>query len=229
MNDMHWIHQFKLFLFDFDGLLVNTEELHFLAYKIMCENRGFHLDWSFERYCQSAHYSADILGKELYEKFPLLYKMESSWDVLYQEKKEIIVNLLKMGQAKLMPGVKELLEALEKADINRVVVTHSPLELVEAARQHNPVLHTIPHWITRHDYTQPKPNSECYLKAISLFGQEGEAIIGFEDTPRGMRALLGTRANPVLVCTADYPEIPEFIKKGVKHFTSFKEINDDDF
>lgn len=224
---MRWIHQFKLFLFDFDGLLINTEELHFLAYKMMCENRGFNLDWSFERYCQSAHYSADILGKELYEKFPLLYKMEPSWNVLYQEKKEIIVNLLKMGKATLMPGVKELLEAIEKANITRVVVTHSPLELVEAARVHNPVLRTIPHWITRHDYNHPKPDSECYLKAISLFSKGEDGIIGFEDTPRGMKALLGTRAKPVLICTADYPEIKEFEKMGVKHFRSFTEIESD--
>jgi len=168
-SNMRWIHQFKLFLFDFDGLLVNTEELHFLAYKMMCERRGFNLDWTFERYCRSAHYSADILGKELYEKFPELHKMESSWPVLYQEKKQIIVNLLNEGRTHLMPGVDALLGALEKANIPRVVVTHSPIELIEAVRVHNPILQTIPHFITRHDYTNPKPNSECYLKAIYVW------------------------------------------------------------
>ena len=88
--NMRWIHQFQLFLFDFDGLLVNTEELHFLAYKKMCSNRGFNFDWSFERYCESANYIADLLKHELYEKFPLLYEMEPSWDVLYAEKKAIL-------------------------------------------------------------------------------------------------------------------------------------------
>ena len=34
---MDWIKKYQLFLFDFDGLLVNTEEMHFLAYKQMCE------------------------------------------------------------------------------------------------------------------------------------------------------------------------------------------------
>jgi len=226
-SNMRWINKFKLFLFDFDGLLVNTEELHFQAYKIMCSNRGFNLDWTFERYCQSAHYSADILGRELYQKFPELHKKEPSWDVLYLEKKNIIVDLLKQGKAVLMPGVKELLEALDEADIQRVVVTHSPLELIEAARDNNPVLHTIPHWITRHDYKHPKPNSECYLKAISLFGENIDSIIGFEDTPRGLTALLGTRATPVLICSANYPEIPSFIEKGVKHFPSFNAITED--
>lgn len=221
---MRWIHQFKLFLFDFDGLLVNTEELHFLAYKMMCKNRGFDLDWDFKRYCRSAHYSADILGRELYEKFPGLYELEPSWDVLYAEKKDIIVRLLQEGRAELMPGAEKLLSALNEANINRVVVTHSPIELIDAVRQNHSILHTIPHWITRHDYKHPKPDSECYLKAISLYGKDGEAIIGFEDTPRGLKALLGTRAVPVLICKADYPEIPYFKEQGVKHFDSFDDI-----
>lgn len=221
---MHWIHQFQLFLFDFDGLLVNTEELHFLAYKEMCARRGFDLDWSFERYCESAHYSADILERELYQKFPRLYEMEPSWDILYKEKKAIIIDLLKNGAAELMPGVQELLTALDVARIKRVVVTHSPIELIQAVRGQLPILETIPHWVTRYDYTKPKPNSECYLKAISMFGSSGEAIIGFEDTPRGLTALLGTPATPVLICKTNYPEIPSFIERGVKHFTSLKGI-----
>lgn len=223
---MRWIHHYKLFLFDFDGLLVNTEEMHFLAYKQMCSKYGFDLDWTFERYCQTAHYSADILKDELFEKFPKLREIEPSWDVLYQEKKENILRLLKEGHTKLMPGVQDLLLALSEANIKRVVVTHSPIELIEAACLNNPVLKTIPHWITRHDYTHPKPNSECYLKAISMYGVENEPIIGFEDTPRGMQALTGTRATPVLVCKANYPEIPAFIARGVKHFSSFEDIKD---
>jgi HAD superfamily hydrolase (TIGR01509 family) len=221
---MRWIHQFKLFLFDFDGLLVNTEELHFLAYKRMLSKYGCDLDWTFDRYCQTAHYSADILKNELYEKFSKLYELQPSWDVLYAEKKEHILTLLKEGHATLMPGVHELLTALHEAKINTVVVTHSPIELIEAARSNNPILNTINHWVTRHDYTHPKPHSECYLKAISLYGKDEDAIIGFEDTPRGLTALLGTRALPVLVCKANYPEIPAFIERGAKHFQSFTDI-----
>ena len=32
---MRWISEYQLFLFDLDGLLVNTEELHYQAYKNM--------------------------------------------------------------------------------------------------------------------------------------------------------------------------------------------------
>jgi len=59
-----------------------------------------------------------------------------------------------------------------------------------------------------------------------MYGEKGGPIIGFEDTPRGLTALLGTKATPILICTANYPEIPAFIDRGVKHFSSFEGIND---
>lgn len=222
---MHWIENYQLFLFDFDGLLVNTEEIHFLAYQRMCKERGFDLDWSFPRYCRSAHYSADALKEDIYAKFPKLQEMEPDWSVLYAEKKKAIMELLHEGAVHLMPGVEVFLKALQEKGVKRCVVTHSPDELVNLVRKKNPILDSIPNWITRHDYAHPKPNPECYLKAIALFANPGDRVIGFEDTPRGLQALMGTAAKPVLVCRADYPEIPDFVNKGVVHIPSFENIS----
>jgi beta-phosphoglucomutase len=221
---MKWIHTYQLFMFDFDGLLVNTEELHFLAYKQMCAKYGFTLTWSFSRYCQSAHYDAERLKKDIYYEFPELEKLEPNWDVLYREKKRNMVGLLKSGAIHLMPGVKELLLALQQANLPRCVVTHSPDELVNIIRKQNPTLDTIPTWLTRESYTHPKPHPECYLNAIEQLGKSAERIVGFEDTPRGLRALMQTRALPVLISQVPYPEIPELMRQGVHHFSSFTSI-----
>lgn len=214
---LQWIHNYQLFLFDFDGLLVNTEEMHYLAYKKMCSARGIALDWDFNRYCQAAHYDALALRDQIYSYFPQLKIQEPNWNVLYAEKKKAIVELLQNDAVHLMPGVETLLHALHLAGIPRCVVTHSPNEIIHVVRKKNPILNTIPHWITREHYSHPKPNPECYLKAIEQFAAPKDKIIGFEDTPRGLRALMGTRAQPVLICQAHYPEIPEFIKAGAIH------------
>jgi len=221
---MRWIHEFDLFLFDFDGLLVNTEEIHFLAYKRMCAARGFHLDWDFNRYCQTAHYSSEGLREQLYDKFPKLKDSEPNWDVLYAEKKQAVIDLVNAGAVHLMPGVEKMLTSLHEAKIKHCVVTHSPDELVNAVRKQHPVLNTIPYWLTREHYTYPKPHPECYLKAIEIYAKENEKVIGFEDTPRGLRALLETRAKPVLICQANYPEIPSFLKRGVLHYPTFADL-----
>lgn len=221
---MEWIHQFQLFLFDLDGLLVNTEELHFLAYQRMCSQRGVTLTWDFERYCQAAHYNSTALRDQIYASFPALHRQEPRWEVLYEEKRHAIMELLNQGVIHLMPGVKTLLEQLEKHRIKRCVVTHSADALVQAVRKSNPLLNSIPDWMTRHDYTHPKPHPECYLKAIKKIAEPGDNVIGLEDTPRGLAALLETSAKPVLISTINYPEIPLFLQKGASHFPSFEAI-----
>lgn len=223
---MQWIHKYQLFLFDFDGLLVNTEEIHYLAYKTMCANRGVVFNWSFDAYCRVAHYKSDGLRQKIYAEFPQLYAMEPSWEVLYAEKKQAIIDLVNSGAVQLMPGAEDLLIELQNAAISHCVVTHSPLELVKAIRHQHPILNTIPHWVTREQYTHPKPNSECYQKAIQLLAKPDDKIIGFEDTPRGLTALLGTNVKPVLVCQIEYPEIPEFIAKGVVVIKTLNDLSD---
>ena len=221
---MRWIQNYQLFLFDFDGLLVNTEEIHYLAYKRMLAGRGFNLDWDFNRYCRAAHYQSEAVKEQIYEEYPALKAMEPDWNVLYLEKKAAVVSLLNEGAVHLMPGVERLLNRLQEANVKRCVVTHSPQELINVVLKKNPILKTIPYWVTREDYSSPKPNPECFLKAIEKYALKTDKVIGFEDTPRGLTALLATRAKPVLICQADYPEIPSFLKQGAQHFRSLEDL-----
>jgi len=219
------IEDYQLYLFDFDGLLVDTEKIHWEAYRKMCANRGLELDWSFPKYCQAAHYGSEALKRNLYAHIPQLLKQEADWRVLYREKKEILLHLLREGSVSMMPGAAELLKTLEIEGVTRCVVTHSPEEQIQAIRDKHPILNTISVWLTREAYTHPKPHPECYLKAIDMLWKPGENVIGFEDTPRGLQALLHTSATPVLVTQVAYREIPQFIEKGVVHLSSLTAVS----
>ena len=50
---MQWIHDFQLFLFDFDGLLVDTEHLHYQAYVNMLSKHGYKLELNFGNFLSS--------------------------------------------------------------------------------------------------------------------------------------------------------------------------------
>lgn len=223
---MDWIKKYDAFLFDFDGLLVNTEEMHYNAYKKMMLDRNVPLTWDFNRYCSAAHYDATAFRDQITEEYPELFNAEPNWDIMYKEKQKAVLDQVEAGQTELMPGVEKLLLALQAADKPRAVVTHSPLKLIEMIKSQNPVLQTIPLWITREQYSKPKPDPECYHYAISLMNKPGYKFIGFEDTPRGITALSQTEAQAVIICKANYPELPLFIEKGIKHFTSFETIHD---
>lgn len=219
---MQWVFDYQLILFDFDGLLVNTEKLHYIAYQRMCAKRGVTMDFSFDAYCKIAHYDSMGLSDQLYKLYPKL--KEVPWDILYLEKKQEMINLLKEGNVEIMPGVEQLLKFLQKYSILHCVVTHSPGELINIVRKKYQVFDAIPAWVTREHYLKPKPDPECYIKAVDMLAKPSDKIIGFEDTPRGLKALLGTRAKPVLICEAEYPEILEYTSAGIAHYPSFLAI-----
>jgi beta-phosphoglucomutase len=139
----------------------------------------------------------------------------------------MMIDLLNEGAVQLMPGVERLLLALKEANIPRSVVTHSAIELINIIRKQHKIFDTIPVWITREQYSKPKPDPECYIKTISMLAKSEDKVIGFEDTPRGLISMMGSNAKPVLISQIMYPEIPDFINAGVTYYPSFEAIPDD--
>ena len=222
---MKWIDEYDLFLFDFDGLLVHTEPLHFKAYQKMCSDRGFILPWDFSSYCAIAHAGSENLRLEIYKLFPLLYQQEPSWTVLYQEKKKAILSILEEGGLQLLPGVEEMLYLLETHQKRRCVVTHSLSELTNAIKEQIPALQTIPYWVTREDYKNPKPSPDSYLEAVRRYGQAGDRVIGFEDTVRGWKSLKAASIRGVVVSSILSKEFKAFLEEqGATQMDSFEEI-----
>ena len=71
---------------------------------------------------------------------------------------------------------------------------------------------------------KPKPNPECYLKAIEDLCPTNGKVIGFEDTPKGLQALVQTPATSVLITQIHYPEIDDFKRSGAYHFRSLSNV-----
>jgi beta-phosphoglucomutase len=211
-----WYNSFQLVMFDFDGVLVDSERAHYNAYKQMCAKHGVNLPWDFVTYCSHAHYSSDSLQKALYREYPTLHEQAPEWSTLYREKTAFLEELYNTGKVGLQPGVTALLEELQENGVQRCVVTHSAGPLVALLRKQHPILNTIPHWITRESYNRPKPASDCYQLAIERLLPPGGRAIGFEDTPRGITALLGSdAAAAVLIAHCPYPEITQLQTLGV--------------
>lgn len=221
---MNWISRFQLFLFDFDGLLVNTEATHYQAYVDMLRGEGVQLSWSFDHFCSLAHLNASALKEALYATYP---QLDPDWKRLYEKKKQIYYELISAGKVGLMPGVEPLLKTLEKRGIERCVVTNSFRDQIDLIRSQLPALQTIPHWITRENYERPKPAPDGYLRAIELYGKPGDRIIGFEDSVRGLEALSQTPALPILICPSHHPLLEMALGNSkALHFESLAAIDD---
>ncbi len=223
---MDWINKFDLFLFDFDGLLVDTEGLHFEAYQQLCAKYDCKLPWTLDQFFNIAHTSALGIRNEIERLFPQMLD-GTSWDVLYSEKKSIYQKLLQSGNLSLLPGVQPLLEKLSLLNKKRCVVTNSTLPQIELIKSHIPVLQTIPYWFTRESYTNPKPAPDGYLKALQELKRPQDRVIGFEDSLRGLKALEQAGVeNTVLICMSSHPQLVGFHQPQLLMVPSFIALNE---
>lgn len=221
---MKWIQKFNLFLLDFDGLLVNTEAIHYKAYCILCQRKGFPLSWSLNDYCFVAHTSSADVIEDIYSLYPKLREKEPVREMLYAEKKQIYIELLSEGKVALMPGVEAFLKELSRFQVKRCVVTHSPHEQISFIRNTIPVLDSIPVWITRERYKKPKPAPDAYLAALELLADPGDRVLGFEDSLRGILALKGANVPQVLICDKDHRQLQNPALFGIRHYPTFEAI-----
>jgi HAD superfamily hydrolase (TIGR01509 family) len=220
---MDWTDKFDLFLFDFDGLLVDTEELHFKAYQMLCQGRGYKLPWDINRFFELAHADAFAVRKELQRLFSQMFE-DASWDVLYAEKKKYYEALLGSGSLSLLPGVESLLKKLAEQSKKRCVVTNSTLRQVESIKSQIPVLQTIQHWFTRESYERPKPAPDGYLAALRELKADGDRVIGFEDSMRGYISLQEAGVSTsVLICQPSHPQL-QTPAEGRLYVPSFTEV-----
>lgn len=215
-----WLDHYQTLLFDCDGLLVDTEPLHWRAYQNLCANHGYSLPWSFDQYCERVHHSDRGTRSALYEAFPQLQETHPDWSVLYEEKQAIYRDLLDAEPFSLKEGVEEFLKEVDERRWKMAVVTNSRKSQTDRLRQEHPLLNRISHWVTREQYQKSKPDPECYQLALEQLKSSPQGAVGFEDTPRGVEALIGAGVAPILVVPPTYPLREEAVAKGARWIPS---------
>lgn len=215
---------FDAYFFDFDGLLADTEPLHYKAYQELLKRRNLVLPWNFTTYCSFAHQKTEVFAKAMFALFPLLHQEQPDWMLLREEKQTIYQELITHIPIPLMEGVEKLLTYLVKHNKPIYVVTNATQSQVEAILRLQPTLNVIPTWVTREQYTHPKPAPDGYLKALEIHDDPQCKGIGFEDTPRGIESLKAAHLTPVLILPSSYPQPEPHIIQDTYVFHSLEEL-----
>jgi S-adenosylmethionine synthetase len=158
-------------LLDLDGTLIDTEKLHFNAYKIAFAKWGYTFDEdTFQKLIRNGEYpKCQNLGEIRNYKNTYLRSFN--------------------GTIPWILGAENFLSQLIKKDVNFAVVTNTGIENVNFFKQQLPLLAQVKNWITREDTILGKPHSQPYEEAKNRFWKEGQTIIGFENTLMGLRSL----------------------------------------
>ena len=164
-------------LFDFDGVVVDSEPIHFNCWLELLDPLGIRLTWEwFSANC------AGIADTELFDTIAGLNPAASGDQVraVYPAKTALYRETMRVSPP-FAPGIHRLLEDLTRAGLSYGLVTSSSQEEVIPILQAGG-LNFNPR-IFRDDVTFRKPHPEPYLKAAAALG--GRGILAIEDSEHG--------------------------------------------
>lgn len=181
----------KAIFWDNDGVLVDTERLHFLATRRVLASVGIPL--TREHYIELYL----VRGKSA---FQLAAEKGTPPDAikLLREERNILYSSLLRQEDLLIPEAREVIEALHGTYTMGIVTSSKPghFRLIHEKTGLLPFFHFV---ITAGDYTHSKPHPEPYLLAVERSGFRKEECLVVEDSERGLTAAIEAGIRCIVV------------------------------
>jgi beta-phosphoglucomutase-like phosphatase (HAD superfamily) len=183
----------RAFLFDMDGLLLDTEQVHTHAFMEMSARYGKP---------QPAQIFINTIGQASLETTRWLVEevgIDADPQAMVYEELEIYYRMLAERRPKPLSGVEEMFALGEKHGLKRALVSSSLREQVnptmEIVLDHLGKKHPPAQWHTHFDAVctgdrvqHRKPAPDLYLLAINELRLAPQDCIAFEDSPAGVSA-----------------------------------------
>lgn len=171
-------------VFDFDGVLADTEHLHLVAYQSVFRDRG----WSLNRDAYYANYLGfDDRGliREYAREHGLAVGAADVEDLVF-EKTRRYEDMVANGQV-LYPGATEAVARL--AASFRLAIASGALrnEILIILRANN-LAAAFPVVVGADDVARSKPAPDPYAAAVDRLGVRPSAAVAIEDSPLGLLA-----------------------------------------
>lgn len=190
----------RAIVFDFDGLILDTEEPIYRSWLEVYEAHGE--DLPFERWVQTVgstdtafhpqHHLEERLGRPLTQ------------EVLDRRKDRRTALIL---ANRVLPGVVQRLDEAREMGLKLGVASSSTQEWVRGHLVRLGILDRFDCLRCRDDVANPKPEPDLYLAVLDCLGVSAEEAIAIEDSPNGVAA--AKRAG--MRCVAIPNSITEFL------------------
>ena len=178
-------------IFDMDGTLVDSEKVHWLAWKQTLAADGMDIpDYSeFKRY-------VGVSDEEMAQEFSATAEQELDPHQLVARKCSEYLDLV--PQIELLPGVAETLERWH-GRFTMAVASSSPHRELIALLEHHGLRDRFA-WVVGGDMVaRKKPAPDIYQMAVARLGVVPSACIAFEDSQSGVSAAKGAGLTAVAV------------------------------
>jgi HAD superfamily hydrolase (TIGR01509 family) len=177
-------------LFDLDGVLADTERLHWAAYRSVLAEYG--VDVGLEEYRH--RFIVDGGGPEWACR---THRLPLTPDELRARKAPRYLVLLR-EQISARPGARAAVARLH-ATHRTAVATNAERAEVDFIVDRLELASLLDATVARQDYARAKPAPDAYLAAAHAVGLPPAECVVVEDTPRGMRAALAAGMRVIAV------------------------------
>lgn len=180
----------KAVVFDMDGLMFNTEDVYYRAGDQLLRRRGCEL---------SRELSDAMMGLPPQPSFELMiqwHNLTDTWQQLSCESESLFLEMLDSYLAP-MPGLLDLLDALENTGIPKAICTSSTRTVLTRVLGCLNLEPRFQFTLTAGDIVRGKPDPEIYLKAADRFGISPSEMLVLEDSQTGCRAAASAGAFTV--------------------------------
>ena len=204
----------KGFIFDLDGVIVDTAKYHYLAWKKLANQLGFEFTKEQNELFKgvSRKRCLDILLE--IGNIEATQEQLDTWMV--EKNVDYLAYIENMDVSEILPDVPEVLEFLKKRNI--------AIALGSASKNARPILEKVNllHYfdviVDGNNVTKAKPDPEVFLLAAKQLGVDAKDCIVFEDAVAGIEA--ANAANMISIGIGD----ENVLYEAQFNFTDFTEI-----
>jgi len=173
----------KCIIFDMDGVLIDSEPLHFDFESRLFKSLGISVPQEkHETFVgTTAKTMWTIIKKE--NHIPLTVP-----ELILKSQSDFLVYLKNQKSIDLIPGIKELLDKLQDTGFKIVLASSSPHILINYILNKTGIYNYFQFKVSGDDVKNGKPDPEIFLKAADLINLKPEKCIVIEDSENGVKA-----------------------------------------
>ena len=174
----------KGFIFDLDGVIVDTAKYHYLAWKKLANELGF--EFTEEQNEMFKGVSRKRCLEILLDLGEIQATQEQFDKWMVEKNRDYLAYIDKMDESEILPKVKKVLKYLKKKE--------QPIALGSASKNAQPILEKVgllsyfESIVDGNSVTKAKPDPEVFLIAANDLKMKPEDCIVFEDSVAGIQA-----------------------------------------
>lgn len=172
----------KGFLFDNDGVLIDSSELHWQSWQLLMEKDKSAPKMSHKQFFKGFGKRNDLILKDIAPD--ATKEQRDEW----AEEKEVLFRDCARGNIQLIQGIEPFLKEVNAAKIPHIIASSTPLANLELFITTTILGKYFDKYVSAEQVAHGKPYPDIFLKAADELGLLPQECIVFEDAPSGIEA-----------------------------------------